>query len=134
MTSDEAITLIEAAADPRALFGRDPRRTYRRLARLAHPDANPGSTRAAAAFTRLAALWQHYQGQPGRLAAAGDIANLYEHERGLLKLARDPADSDLLDPGGRRAHPPASRRRPALPAVRPGPSRASAAPGPGYWQ
>ena len=29
--------------------------------------------------------------------ARGDIANLYEHERGLLKLARDPADNDLLD-------------------------------------
>jgi hypothetical protein len=97
MTGDEAIALIEAAADPRALFGRDPRRAYRRLARLTHPDANPGSTRAAAAFARLAALWQKCQGRLATLTAAGDIANLYEHERGLLKLARDPADNDLLD-------------------------------------
>jgi hypothetical protein len=97
MTGDEAITLIEAAADPRALFGRDPRRTYRRLARLTHPDANPGSARAAAAFARLAALWQQRHGRPGTLAAAGDVANLYEHDRGLLKMTRDPADNDLLD-------------------------------------
>lgn len=97
MTGDEAITLIETAADSRALFGADARRTYRLLARLTHPDANPGSSRAAAAFARLADLWQQSQDQPGRLAAAGDIANLYWHERGLLKLARDPADNDLLD-------------------------------------
>lgn len=97
MTRDEAITLIEAADGPHALFGRDPQRTYRRLARLTHPDANPASTRAAAAFARLAALWQQWQGQPGTLVAVGDIANLYEHERGLLKLARDPADNYLLD-------------------------------------
>jgi hypothetical protein len=97
MTSDEAITLIEAAGDPRVLFGCDPQRTYRRLARLTHPDANAGSRRATAAFARLAALWQRWQGGPGALAAAGDIANLYEHERGLLKLVRDPADNDLLD-------------------------------------
>ncbi len=38
MTSNEAVTLIEAATDPRALFGADPRREYRRLARLTHPD------------------------------------------------------------------------------------------------
>jgi serine/threonine protein kinase len=67
------------------------------LARLTHPDANPGSPRAAAAFARLADLWQQWQGGPGSLIAAGDIANLYEHSRGLLKLARHPADNDLLD-------------------------------------
>jgi hypothetical protein len=97
MTGDEAITLIETAGGPYALFDRDPQRTYRRLARLTHPDANPGNTRAAGAFARLAALWQQWQQRPGTLAVAGDIANLYEHERGLLKLARDPADNDLLD-------------------------------------
>jgi hypothetical protein len=97
MTSDEAVTLIEAATDPRALFGRDPSREYRRLARLTHPDAHPGSRRAAAAFAKLAALWQRYQGERGRLVAIGDIANLYENERGLLKIARDPADNDLIE-------------------------------------
>lgn len=93
------MTLIESAADPRALFGRDADRDYRRLARLTHPDAHPGSPRAAAAFARLAALWrQHCGGRtPGRLAYAGDVASLYEHERGLIKIARDPADNDLMD-------------------------------------
>jgi len=58
MTADEAMTLIETAVGPRALFGRDAGRDYRRLARLTHPDANPGSPRAVAAFARLAALWR----------------------------------------------------------------------------
>jgi hypothetical protein len=93
----DAIKLIEATTDPRDLFGLDARRTYRRLARLTHPDANPGSQSAAEAFARLAALWEQWQGQPGQLIASGDLANLYEHSRGLLKLARDPADNDLLD-------------------------------------
>jgi hypothetical protein len=97
MTADDAIALIEAASDPRTLFGRNPGRDYRRLARLTHPDAHPGSSRAAAAFAKLAELWQRYQAGPGPIMASGDIANLYEHERGLLKLARDPADNDLLD-------------------------------------
>jgi hypothetical protein len=99
MTGDEAIALIEAATDPRALFGRDPGREYRRLARLTHPDVSPGGTRAAAAFAKLSALWQRYRTQsvPARLAFSGDIANLYEHDLGLVKIARDPADNDLLD-------------------------------------
>ena len=98
----DAITLIEAAHDPGILFagepsGTEPRRIFRRLARLTHPDANPGSPRAAAAFARLADLWKQWQGRLGPLVAAGDIANLYEHGPGLLKLARHPADNDLLD-------------------------------------
>jgi hypothetical protein len=99
MTGDEAITLIEAATDPRALFGGDPGREYRRLARLTHPDVSPGGARAAAAFARLSALWQRYRAEsvPSVLAFSGDIANLYEHDRGLVKMARDPADNDLLD-------------------------------------
>jgi hypothetical protein len=99
MTGDEAIALIEAATDPRALFGRDPGCEYRRLARLTHPDVSPGGARAAAAFAKLTALWQRYRAEslPARLAFSGDIANLYEHDHGLLKITRDPADNDLLD-------------------------------------
>lgn len=99
MTGDEAIALIEAATDPRALFGGNPGREYRRLARLTHPDVNPGGARAAAAFARLSALWQRHRAEsvPAGLAFSGDIANLYEHDRGLVKIARDPADNDLLD-------------------------------------
>jgi serine/threonine protein kinase len=97
MSGYEAIKLIEATIDPGDLFAIDARTTYRRLARLLHPDANPDNSRAAAAFTRLASLWQQWQGRPGPLVASGDIANFYEHERGLLKIARDAGDNDLLD-------------------------------------
>jgi hypothetical protein len=99
MTAEEAMTLIETAVGPRALFGRDAGRDYRRLARLTHPNANPSSPRAVAAFARLAALWRQHStaGTPGRLAFTGDIASLYEHQRGLINVARDPADNDLMD-------------------------------------
>jgi hypothetical protein len=100
MTTGEAVTLIEMAAGPQALFGGDPSRTYRRLARLTHPDIHPGDDRAAVAFTKLAALWRQHQGRHGQLGpvvASGDIANLYRTTRGLVKIARDPADNDLLD-------------------------------------
>lgn len=103
LTGDEAIALIEAATDPRALFGpdpaRNPAREYRHLARLTHPDLSPHGARAAAAFAKLSALWRRYRAEsaPAALAFSGDIANLYEHDRGLVKIARDPADNDLLD-------------------------------------
>jgi len=38
------------------------------------------------------ALWQRHEAGPIR----GDIANLYQAGPGLLKLARDPADNDLM--------------------------------------
>ena len=98
MTSEEALTLIESASDPRALFGEDPARQFRKLARLTHPDTHPGNRRTAEAFAKLATLWQRRgASRPGRLVAAGDLANLYEHELGLLKIARDPADNDLIE-------------------------------------
>lgn len=122
MTADEAMTLIETTSGPRALFGRDPGRDYRRLARLTHPDAHPDSPRAAAAFARLAVLWrQHCTGTvPGRLTFTGDIASLYEHERGLIKIARDPADNDLMDREAaalRRLQAGDARFRPYVPAL-----------------
>jgi hypothetical protein len=98
MTTAAAIAMIEAAAGPGDLFGPDAGRSYRRLARLTHPDTRPGDHRAAAAFAKLADLWrQRYLGDRGTLAARGDLANLYRTGRGLLKVARDPADNDLLD-------------------------------------
>ena len=99
MTSEEALTLIESASDPLTLFGSDPARQFRKLARLTHPDTHPGDRRAAEAFARLAALWQRrtHTTTNGKLVARGDLANLYEHEQGLLKLVRDHADSDLID-------------------------------------
>jgi hypothetical protein len=96
-TLAEAIALIEAAAFPDDLFGDgDAGRQYRRLARLTHPDAWPGDIRAAAAFAKLAKLWQRYQDGRGPLVARGDMANLYRVRQGLLKIARDPADNDLM--------------------------------------
>lgn len=96
-TVAEAIALIEAAAGPDDLFGDDDAgRRYRRLARLTHPDACPGDGRAAAAFARLAGLWQRHQGSRGPLVARGDMANLYRVRQGLLKIVRDPADNDLM--------------------------------------
>ena len=125
MDASEAIALIEAARAPGDLFGGAARavpgpgrpsgpddgaaaaRIYRRLARLTHPDARPGDARAAAAFARLATLWQGYgaAAAAGALVARGDLANLYRcgarggGARGgwLHKVARDPADNDLID-------------------------------------
>jgi hypothetical protein len=117
LTRAEAIALIEAATGPAGLFGTggdagesagrgghsgggaggdSAGRRYRRLARLTHPDACPGDRRAAAAFAKLAGLWRRYGEECGPLAARGDIANLYLVRPGLLKLARDPADNDLM--------------------------------------
>jgi len=96
-TVAQAVALIEAATGPQDLFGGgDAGRHYRRLARLTHPDACPGDIRAAAAFAKLAKLWQRRQDGRGPLAARGDIANLYRVRQGLLKIARDPADNDLM--------------------------------------
>jgi len=97
ITAADAIALIEAAAAPGDLFGSGAVRCYRRLARLTHPDAMPGDARAASAFAKLAALWKQHQGAYGPLVARGDLANLYQTHGGLLKLARDPADNDLMD-------------------------------------
>jgi hypothetical protein len=100
--ADEAIVLVEAARGPADLFGAglagtDATRWYRRLARLTHPDTRPGDARAAAAFAKLAALWQRYAQVSGPVVARGDLANLYQTSAGLLKLARNPADNDLMD-------------------------------------
>jgi len=117
LTRAEAIALIEAATGPDDLFGAGHGhgsggrfgaghgdgpvdghggRCYRRLARLTHPDACPGDRRASAAFTKLATLWGRHTDEHGPLVARGDIANLYRVRTGLLKLARDPADNDLM--------------------------------------
>jgi hypothetical protein len=96
LTSAEAVALIEAASGPDELFGSDAARVYRRLARLTHPDTCPGDSRAASAFARLAMLWRQHQAGSGVLIARGDIANLYRVSQGLLKMARDSADNDLM--------------------------------------
>jgi len=100
LTSDDALTFIESASTAELLFGPDEQRArqaYRRLARLVHPDANPGNERAARAFAKLSLLWrQRSPRDTGALVASGDIASLTRTAGGLVKLARDPADGDLI--------------------------------------
>ncbi|MDR2984848.1 MAG: molecular chaperone DnaJ [Nocardiopsaceae bacterium] len=102
LTTSDAIELIEAARAPADLFGSDAARRYRRLARLTHPDAQPGDARAVAAFAKLADLWhRHAQVSDSQVSgpavARGDLANFYHVRTGLLKVARKPADNDLID-------------------------------------
>ncbi|MEU1880374.1 lipopolysaccharide kinase InaA family protein [Streptosporangium sp. NPDC020072] len=111
-TPAEAIALVSAARVPADLFGGPtPRRTYRRLARLLHPDLTPGAE-AAGAFARLASLWAEHTGHTptddlagtvvgthhvGRLLHEGATALLYDCAPGaLLKIPRGPADNDLM--------------------------------------
>ena len=107
MTTEEAIALIEAATSPADIFGPGAgpgdaaQQAYRRLARLVHPDASTGTPapgRAASAFARLAVLWQQHREGSGALVASGDIATITRvpGRRAVLKLARDPADGDLI--------------------------------------
>lgn len=69
ITTAEAIALVSAARTPEDLFGGDsPRRAYRRLARLLHPDLVPGAE-TAGCFAKLVRLWAAYGGNaeaPGR--------------------------------------------------------------------
>lgn len=121
---DTALRRVLAATGPRDLFGAakpgEPpsarsRTVFRDLARRLHPDRcpDPAATRA---FAQLSRLWDEHcrgTGEPvftvagrryrvRRLLAAGDLANLYlvgapDGSRAVLKLARDPADNDLVE-------------------------------------
>jgi hypothetical protein len=83
-------------------LGCEPGDAYRRLVKIVHPDVvSAGLTRTATeAFARLSALWSERQGRTmarvGALVAAGDIANLYAVDDGLLKVPRRPGDNDLM--------------------------------------
>jgi hypothetical protein len=112
MTFDHAVALLERARTPGDVFGGgDPARTYRRLAKLVHPDVAPSREVATLAFARLAELWEQHRRGPilstrrhtyhiGRRIATGDITDVvevsYPDGRGVLKLARDPRNNDLL--------------------------------------
>ncbi|RKR92289.1 hypothetical protein BDK92_6727 [Micromonospora pisi] len=117
MNFTEAVALVRAARTPSDLFGNEqPAATYRKMARLLHPDAAPAgeTSTATAVFARLADLWAGHQGRGGpglqtrrhrytigERFATGDLANLYrvryDGEHALLKLPRQPASNDLLD-------------------------------------
>jgi hypothetical protein len=112
----EAVALLRRASTPADLFGPDAAeaaRTYRRLARLLHPDT--AGDRTDDEFTRLNALWRGYnRSDPitittrrhtynlGAKRTGGDLADLYgatyDGTRDVvIKLPRDPADGDLLE-------------------------------------
>lgn len=117
MTFADAVAKLAAARTPEEIFADGGAHTYRRLAKLVHPDrAGAEHAEAAAeAFARLAALWSafHRGGTTittgrhtytvGARVAVGDIANLYgvreadDIEPMMLKLARNPVNNDLLD-------------------------------------
>ncbi|NKZ05693.1 molecular chaperone DnaJ [Actinomadura latina] len=113
---EDALARLDRARVPADLFGADEAeaaRRYRRLARLVHPDATGGRTRDA--FIRLNALWRAYSRDDLGLITTrrhayrldgdpigGDLAELYpaRPEAGravLLKMPRDPRDSDLVE-------------------------------------
>lgn len=122
-TRAAARTALAAARRPADLFPADDgeaARTYRRLARLLHPDTAPDTQRPAAEaeFARLNALWQQRTAAArptlttrrrtyalGRTAAIGDLTVLreasYEQDgarrRALLKIPRAVGDNDLLE-------------------------------------
>jgi hypothetical protein len=94
----------------------DPARMFKRYARIVHPDVVPEAYKkqATAAFAKLHELYSVLTKGPAPIQvvmagyvvteplAKGDIADLYaaEHEMGgeyILKIARSPADNDLMD-------------------------------------
>jgi serine/threonine protein kinase len=114
LTFEEAVMLLAKAATPADVFGTgDGAHVYRRLAKLVHPDRVTPADLAVAttAFGRLTALWAATKGTPltspqrtyllGPVFARGDIANLYtataEDRDVVVKIAREPADNDLLN-------------------------------------
>ncbi len=117
MTTKQAITTIEKAARAAALFGADPAADYRKFAMLVHPDRVHDAAlkpRAEQAFAKLSTLYAEVNGKAtpppataiGRWAVTrpldkGELCDLYLAEskdgEAVLKIARDPADNELLD-------------------------------------
>jgi hypothetical protein len=108
MTLTEAIRHVALARTDDELFGRDPRKQYRRLAAVLHPDrtitADPRQRRAATdAFVQLTTRWRERGATKinGYTVKApkysGDIADLYDvgGDR-LLKLPRSRLNNDLI--------------------------------------
>lgn len=101
MNTTDAVLIVAGARSAAELFAADGQRTYRRLARLLHPDVSPDT---ADAFTRLATLWDTYN--HGQLVGSyrvgpplhkGGTAVLYPANEDLvLKLPRDPADNHRI--------------------------------------
>ncbi|MCM4083769.1 molecular chaperone DnaJ [Paractinoplanes hotanensis] len=88
----EAVARIERAGSFAELG--EGEAAYRAYAKAVHPDAVTGAQSAAAnrAFAQLSKLYEQWS----RQVAVGDIADLITDPRGLLKIPRSPADSDLM--------------------------------------
>ncbi|HWS32330.1 MAG TPA: molecular chaperone DnaJ [Actinoplanes sp.] len=92
LTFEEAVARIRAARDFRELGERT---SYRKWAKLVHPDT-VSATRRATATDAFAKLSQLYKSQ--RTAwRGGDLAELFEDGANLVKVPRDPADNDLME-------------------------------------
>lgn len=121
MIATSYLEQVESAKTPGDLFtdADKARSTYRRLARMLHPDRNPDDIRATSAMARLSELWAQYNGRTttpttaatvystkrrdyvlGNLVRRGPISNiytvLYEDSHGELKMPRDPAHNEMI--------------------------------------
>lgn len=102
---------IKAATTPQDLFGTgDAAACYKNLVLQCHPDRNPGSVLAGEAMANLTRLWAEFN-KPApvftvttkrgtytanRLIAKGSIANVYDAGPYVIKVARSPKSSDLM--------------------------------------
>lgn len=112
MTSEQALKLIEEAANHTAVFAAAP---YKTLLKLVHPDQFPPEQRPRAdkAARKLGLLYGLAHGKAATPAVLGnwiveaplvkgDLADLYlvtseKHGDGILKIARSASDNDLMD-------------------------------------
>lgn len=127
-TFSDLLHLLQTATRPEDVFGELPtpdalKRSYRRLAAIAHPDCNPDRPHESGEAFRLLGHWcaaaqtllaQDAYGRPrvielispnhhyiaSQSALAGDLSDLYPAaaggERVLLKIVRDPRNNDLM--------------------------------------
>lgn len=98
---DAAVALLRGARTPGDVFGADEHdgaRIYRALAKVVHPDRVPPEQAFAAhaAFATLTALWAARHVAVGRDAVADHVYAQRDGRPVLLKVARRPADNDLL--------------------------------------
>lgn len=117
MNLADAIWSVLTADTDEELFGTaDPAGRYRRLVGVLHPDRVVDAAQrdlATEAFVRVTTRWRarrdpvtpdtgYTEYRLGRLAYAGDVADLYDGgDDRLVKLPRHPANNDLME---REAH------------------------------
>lgn len=108
LSFEEAVGRIAAAESFRDLSVE--KTAYRKWAKLVHPDTVSAARRATAtdAFARLSALYKRAEKAPvlhgrrrsyrmDRIAASGDVAELYVDGSVLVKVPRSFDDNDLME-------------------------------------